>query len=91
MKTTGECEYFSCFGSMIKNYARCTREIKSRIAMTKAAFDKNQAIFTSKLDLNFRKKLGKCYVWCIALYDRSLWRTRIGRSYRLAVRQSREL
>jgi len=36
--------------------------------MTKAAFDKNQAIFTSKLDLNFRKKLGKCYILSIALY-----------------------
>jgi len=38
---------------MITNYARCTREIKSRIAMAKAAFYKNKAIFTSKLDFKF--------------------------------------
>jgi len=35
-----ECvEYFYCFGSMI-NYARGTREIKSRITMVRAAFNK---------------------------------------------------
>jgi hypothetical protein len=48
---------------MITNDARCTREIKSRIAMAKAAFNKKKAFFvTSKLDLNLRKKLVKCYI-----------------------------
>jgi hypothetical protein len=28
-------EYFNCFGSMITNYARCSREIKSMIIMEK--------------------------------------------------------
>jgi hypothetical protein len=46
---------------MIANDARCTREIKSRIAMAKAAFNK-KTLFTSKLDLNVRKKLVKCYI-----------------------------
>jgi hypothetical protein len=41
---------------------RCTREIKSRIAMAKAAFNKKKNLFTSKLDLNLRKKLVKCYI-----------------------------
>jgi hypothetical protein len=49
--------YFNYFGSMITNDVRCTREIKSRIAMTKAAFNKKKTLFTSKLDLNLRKKL----------------------------------
>ena len=31
-------------------------EIKSRIAMAKAAFSKKKTLFTSKLDLNLRKK-----------------------------------
>jgi hypothetical protein len=48
---------------MITNNARCTREIKSRIAMEKAAFNKKKTLFTSKLDLNLRKKLVKCYIW----------------------------
>ena len=47
---------------------RCTCEIKCRIAMAKAAFNKKRALFTGTLDLELRKKLVKCYVWSIALY-----------------------
>jgi hypothetical protein len=32
-------EYLNHLGSMLTNDARCTREIKSRIAMAKAAFN----------------------------------------------------
>jgi hypothetical protein len=42
-------EYLNYLGSMITNDARCTREIKSRTAMAKAAFNKKKALFTSKL------------------------------------------
>jgi hypothetical protein len=35
-------EEFNYLGSMITNYARCTREIKARIAMAKAAFNKKR-------------------------------------------------
>jgi hypothetical protein len=44
---------------MITNDERCTQEIVSMIAMAKAAF--NKTLFTSKLELCFRKKLVKCY------------------------------
>jgi len=37
-------------------------EIKSKIAMAKAGFNKKKTLFTSKLDLNLRKKLVKCYI-----------------------------
>jgi hypothetical protein len=43
-------EYFNYLGSVITSDARCTREIKSRIAMAKAAFNK-KILFISKLDL----------------------------------------
>jgi hypothetical protein len=69
-------EYFNYFGSMITNNARCTREIKSRIAMTKAAFNNKKILFTSKLDLKLRKKLVKCYIWSIALYGAERWTLR---------------
>jgi hypothetical protein len=36
--------------------------------MSKAAFNKKRALFTSKLSLQLRKKLLKCYIWSIALY-----------------------
>jgi len=48
-------EYFSCLGSMITNYAKCTREIESTIAMAKASFNKKKTLFTSKRDYNSRK------------------------------------
>jgi hypothetical protein len=61
---------------MITNDARCIREIKSRIAMAKAAFYKKKTLFTSKLDLNLRKKLVKCYIWSIALCGAETWTLR---------------
>jgi len=62
--------------SMLTNDGRCTCEIKSRIAMAKAAFSKKKTLFTSKLDLNLRKKLIKCYIWSIALYGAETWTLR---------------
>ena len=49
-------------GSMLTEDERCTCEIKSGLAMAKAAFNKKKNHFTSKLDLNLRKKLVKYYV-----------------------------
>jgi hypothetical protein len=61
---------------MITSDARCTREIKYRIAMAKAAFNKNKNLFISKLSLNVRKKLVKCYIWSVALYGAETWTLR---------------
>jgi hypothetical protein len=66
-------EYFNYLGSIITSDARCTREIKSRIAMAKGAFNKKKTLFTSKIDLNLRKKPVKCYIWIIALYGAETW------------------
>jgi hypothetical protein len=61
-------ETFIYLGSILTNDGRCTYEIKCRIAMAKAAFNKKRAFFTSTLDLELRKKIVNCYVWSIALY-----------------------
>ena len=58
---------------MITNDARCTCDFKSTIAMAKAAFDKKKDSFTSKLDLNLRAKLVKCYIWSITLLGAENW------------------
>jgi len=42
---------------MITNDASCTREIKLRITMARAAFSKKNVLFFTKLDLNLKKKL----------------------------------
>jgi hypothetical protein len=62
-----EVEYFNYLGSIKAIYESCTREIESSIATTKAAFNK-KALFSSKLDLNLRKKVAECYIWSVALY-----------------------
>jgi hypothetical protein len=58
-------KYFRYLGSMLTEDGRCTCEIKSRIAMAKAVFNKKKNLFTSKLDLNLRKRLVRCYVWSV--------------------------
>jgi hypothetical protein len=66
-----QLENVKCFRhlvSMLTDDGRCTCEIKSRIAMAKAAFNKKKTLFTSNLNLNLRKKLVKCYIWSMALY-----------------------
>jgi len=42
--------------SLITSGAKCTPQMKSRVAL-----------FTCKLDLNLRKKLVKCYIWNMTL------------------------
>ena len=61
---------------MLLNDGKCTCEIKCRIVMVKAAFNKKRTLFTSTLDLELRKKLVKCYVWIIALYGAETWTLR---------------
>jgi len=69
-------ESFKYLGSILTNNGRCTCEIKCRIAMAKAAFNKKRALFTSTLDLELRKKLMKCYIWSIVLYGAETWTLR---------------
>jgi hypothetical protein len=59
---------FKQLDSILTNNGRCTCEIKWRIAVAKAAFNKTRTLFTNTLDLELRKKLVKCYIWSIALY-----------------------
>jgi len=63
-KQLDNLEYFDCLDSIIASGAICTREIESKIALAKQHSTK----FISKLDLNVRKNLVKCYMWSIALY-----------------------
>ena len=40
------------------------------------SYNKKKTLFTSKLDLNLRKKLVKCYIWRMALYGAETWTLR---------------
>jgi len=69
-------ESFKYLGSILTNDGRCTCEIKYRIAMAKAAFNKKRTLLASTLDLELRKKLVKCYVWSVGLYGAETWALR---------------
>jgi hypothetical protein len=69
-------ESFNYLGSILTNDGRCTCEIKCRITMAKATFNKKRTIFTSTLDLELRKELVKCYIWSIASYGAETWTLR---------------
>jgi hypothetical protein len=62
--------------SIIKNDPRYTREIKSRIAVAKVAFNRKKTLSTSPLALNLRKKLAKCYCWKVVFYGAEIWKLR---------------
>jgi hypothetical protein len=62
---------------MLTNYGRSNCEIKSRIATAKATFNKKRVLFTSKMDLELRKKLVKCYICSITLYGAESWALRV--------------
>jgi hypothetical protein len=47
---------------MLTNDGRCTCEFKFRIAMAKAVFNQKRVIFTSKMNLELRKKLVNFYI-----------------------------
>jgi len=44
--------------------------------MTKAAFNKKKALFTNKLEWNWRKKLPYCEIWSIASFGAETWKLR---------------
>jgi hypothetical protein len=60
-KRLDNVEYFSYMDSVI-NYTGRTRDVKSRISLAKAAFNKKETLSSSKVDLNMRKKLVKRYI-----------------------------
>jgi hypothetical protein len=47
-------EYFNYFGSLITDDVKCTCEIKSRAAMTKAVFNKKKGFVHQKMRLKFK-------------------------------------
>ena len=53
---------------MVTHDSKFTREIKSRIAMGKTAFNTKKTLLSNLLDLHLRKKLLKCCVWSTAVW-----------------------
>jgi uncharacterized protein YgiM (DUF1202 family) len=58
---------------MITNNARYTRAVKSTGLPWQKQHSTRQRLFTSKLDLNLRKKQVSSYIWSIALQGAEIW------------------
>ena len=63
-----EVDHFKFLGSVLTRDCYCTREIKMRIAIAKEAYNRKMSLLTSKLNIEPKKKLVRCYVWSIAFY-----------------------
>ena len=55
-------------GCNINSNLNCCQELKQRIA-EKEAFNRKRSIFRGPLEKELSKRLEKCFVWSIALYD----------------------
>jgi hypothetical protein len=49
---------------------------KTRITIAKEAFNRKMSLLTSKLNIELKKKMVRCYVWSIALYGSETWTIR---------------
>ena len=53
---------FKYLGSILHEEGRCTKEIKTRIAMAKCTFNSRRGLLTMGLSLNLRKRMVKSLV-----------------------------
>ena len=70
-KELKEVDHFKYLGSVLTRDGYCTREINMRIA--KEVFNRKMSLLTSKLNIELKKKLVRCYVWSIVLYGSETW------------------
>ena len=63
-----EVDHFKYLGSVLTRDGYCSRESKMRIVIAKEAFNIKMSLLISKLNIELKKKLVRCYVWSIALY-----------------------
>ena len=71
-----EADHFKYPGHVLTRDGYCTREINTRVTMAKQAFNRKISFLTSKLIIELKKKLVRCYVWSIALYGSETWTLR---------------
>ncbi|KAJ4451478.1 hypothetical protein ANN_02941 [Periplaneta americana] len=63
-------KYLEC---TLSSNMSCCLEVKRRIAMAKEAFKRKRSIFCGPLEKQLRKRLVKCFVWSVALYEAETW------------------
>ena len=72
-ETVEEVSHFKYLGSIITQEGDCCKEIKSRIAQGKVAFERKRQTLTGKLKMELKKRFVKCFIWSVALYGSETW------------------
>jgi exonuclease III len=67
---------FKYLGSFLTEDWRCEKDVKARIGIAKEAFTRMKRILCGSLELELRKRLGKCFVWSVLLYGAETWTLR---------------
>lgn len=67
---------FKYLGSIITEDMRCHKEVKTRIAIAKEAFNKKRRLLCGSMDRKLRKRMAKCFIWSVALYGAETWTLR---------------
>ena len=73
--------HFRQVGSVLIRDSYCTRDFKMSISIAKEAFNRKMSLLKSKLNIELRKKLVRCYFWSIALYGSDNWIRKLERKY----------
>ena len=68
-----EVSHFKYLGSIITQEGNCSKEIKSRIAQGKVAFERERRTLTGKLKMELKKRFVKSFIWSVALYGSETW------------------
>ena len=64
---------FRYLGSLIANNGSCIKEIRARIAMAKAAFNRRKELLTRSMKQKVKKKIIKTVIWSVLLYGSETW------------------
>jgi hypothetical protein len=75
-KNIEQVQEFCYLGSLITEDARCSKEIRRRIAIAKEAFYKRKELMQSKLKLNLKKRMVKTLIWSVVLFGAETWTMR---------------
>src|SRR6476469_5588438 len=67
---------FRYLGSLSSEDGRCLDDVKTRIGMTKDAFNKRKELQARSIRVDLRKRLFKTLVWPVVLYVCETWTMR---------------
>ena len=72
-ETVKKVGHFKYLRNITTEEGHCFEGIKSRIAQSKIAFERERRTLTEKLAMELKKKFVKSFIWSVALYGSETW------------------